>query len=270
MFTVDKMDDLSLIVGAAKTAGAIGLKYFRKDPEVWIKGESSPVSEADLAIDVYLKEYLCSQRPDYGWLSEESEDDLARLSKKRVFIVDPIDGTRGFLEETENWVVSIAIVEDGRPLCGVLYGPVLKRLYIAEQGKGAFCNAKKISVGSYQSLEEGLFVVPARIAKSINDSLSERMQRARYVHSLAYRLALIAEGEFAGAIVRPSAKDWDLAAADLILEEAGGALLGRHGNVLNYNTKSAEHDWLSATGPKLQSPLNKVLTQALNQAMEQS
>ena len=107
----DTLDDLKLIVDAAKAAGEIGLKYFKKNPSTWTKGESSPVTEADIAIDAYLRDTLISARPTYGWLSEETEDNASRLAANKTFIVDPIDGTRGFIEGSENWVVSIALVE---------------------------------------------------------------------------------------------------------------------------------------------------------------
>ena len=117
-------EDLSLLRAAAVEAGRIALGYFRQNPEVWLKGGSSPVSEADYAVDRYLKETLLAARPDYGWLSEETADHPARLASRRTFVVDPIDGTRGFLEGGSRWCVSVAVVEAGRSVAGVIEAPV--------------------------------------------------------------------------------------------------------------------------------------------------
>src|SRR5690606_33459700 len=108
--------------------------YFGRNPEVWMKGGVSPVSEADYAADRFLKETLRAQRPDYGWLSEETVDTPERLSARRTFVVDPIDGTRAFLERQDVWCISIAVVEDGRPLAGVLDCPARSEVYVAGAG----------------------------------------------------------------------------------------------------------------------------------------
>ncbi|MEO1066151.1 MAG: 3'(2'),5'-bisphosphate nucleotidase CysQ [Pseudomonadota bacterium] len=254
------MDDIELLVDAAREAGRIGLQYFKRAPEVWTKGQDSPVSEADLAIDRFLCDHLLSARPDYGWLSEETEDDRARLSKQRVFVVDPIDGTRGFIAETPNWTISIAIVEAGRPIAGVLFGPVLEKLYVAEKGHGTVLNGEPIASLNHSDLALGEYAIPARVANSVQERLKTKMTRAPHIHSLAYRFALVAEGGLSGAIARPSAHDWDLAAADIILTEANAALLTLTGQAPTYNRDTTRHDWLIASGHALQSPLkNEVL-----------
>lgn len=257
------MNDVELVIQAARAAGDIGLKYFKEDPEVWTKGNDSPVSEADIAIDHYLQETLLTARPDYGWLSEETEDNEDRLSKDRVFIVDPIDGTRGFIEGTENWMVSIAIVEKGKPIVGVLYGPVLDKLYVATLGGGATCNGKDISPAIGPALSDGEYAIPARIAQSIQDSLQTQMTRSRHIHSLAYRIALVADGGLAGTIARPTAEDWDVAAADLILREAGGAFTGLDGLPPIYNRLNTQHDWLLASGEVVKIPLKNAVIDAI-------
>lgn len=259
------LNNVQLVVDAAQAAGEIGLRYFRKDPEVWTKGKDSPVSEADLAIDRYLHKTLLDARPDYGWLSEETEDNEERLSRDCVFIVDPIDGTRGFIQETENWVISIAIVEKGRPVVGVLYGPVLKKLYVAFEGGGATCNGEVINPADGKELSEGEFAIPARIADHIQEKLKTQMMRARHIHSLAYRIALVADGGLAGTIARPSAKDWDVAAADIILKEAGGVFLDLDGRSPVYNRPSVDHQWLIASGQSIQIPLKNALARAIEE-----
>ena len=123
----DLAADLTLLVDAAREAGQIALRFFKQSPEVWLKGGTSPVSEADYAADSFLNEALIAARPDYGWLSEEAADNAARLSARRTFVVDPIDGTRGFLEGRREWCVSIAVVENGRPIAGVLECPARRK-----------------------------------------------------------------------------------------------------------------------------------------------
>ena len=118
-------EDLALLRDAAREAGIIAMRYFGNNPQVWMKGGTSPVSEADHAADAYLRDTLLSARPDYGWLSEETADNPVRLSARRTFVVDPIDGTRGFLEGLRSWCVSVAVVEDGRTLAGVLECPAM-------------------------------------------------------------------------------------------------------------------------------------------------
>lgn len=258
------MDDLKLIVDAAKAAGEIGLKYFKKDPETWIKGENSPVTEADIAIDTYLRDTLLTARPSYGWLSEESDDDPARLTTNKAFIVDPIDGTRGFIEGSENWVVSIALVEKGCPVIGVLYGPVLDKLYVAVDGEGATLNGKRIATSSAESLAEGEFIIPARIATTIQEQLNKGMKRAPHIHSLAYRIALVADGTYTGGIARPGACDWDIAAADLILTEAGGQFTDLDGHRQVYNKAKTRHGWLLSSGKLVQEPLKTALSAAID------
>ncbi|MBA4782601.1 MAG: 3'(2'),5'-bisphosphate nucleotidase CysQ [Rhizobiales bacterium] len=259
------LNDIELLADAARVAGEIGLSYFGKSPEVWIKGKDSPVSEADIAIDCYLKERLLAVRPDYGWLSEETEDSPARLAARRLFVIDPIDGTRGFLQGTENWTVSLAIVEAGRPTEAVLFGPVVERLYKAEAGCGATCNDRPISPSASDLLSEGEFAIPARVSEHIQNRLCGSMSRARHIHSLAYRIALVADGGLSGTIARPSAQDWDIAAADLILEEAGGALLRLDGEKPLYNQPSTRHDWLLASGPAVRSSLKNALIEAIEE-----
>ena len=142
----DLAGDLALLVEAAREAGRIALRFFRQSPEVWMKGGTSPVSEADYAADKFLNETLLAARPDYGWLSEETADDAARLSARRTFVVDPIDGTRGFLEGRREWCVSIAVVERGRSIAGVLECPAKKETYSAVLGGGAFKNGKRLAI----------------------------------------------------------------------------------------------------------------------------
>lgn len=250
-------EDLPLLRDAAREAGAIAMRYFGKNPQVWMKGGTSPVSEADHAADAYLRETLLAARPDYGWLSEETADDPIRLVARRTFVVDPIDGTRGFLEGLRSWCVSVAVVEDGRTLAGVLECPAKDETYWALPGQGAFRNGKPIAVrGPTATVEIGglkqlIDLMPAE--------WQSRLQRAPHIPSLAYRLAMVANGTLDATFIKPNAHDWDIAAADLILREAGGALLDRHGRAPLYAGEVIRHGALVAGSGELLAVLASVI-----------
>lgn len=227
-------DDLHLIREAAEEAGKIAMGFYGKDPEVWLKNGHSPVSEADLAVDRFLQGFLLRERPDYGWISEETATDQQLTGRKRAFVVDPIDGTRAFLAGDNQWCVSIAVIEDGKPRCGVLDVPVRKEVLTAAYGQGAFQNGEAISA----SLPGDGCNYPVAMSRSHFNELPEGFRSkavfASYVPSLAYRIAKVGRGELAGTFVRGGAHDWDLAAADLLLSEAGGRLLTLKGQALSY------------------------------------
>ncbi|MBZ9990747.1 3'(2'),5'-bisphosphate nucleotidase CysQ [Mesorhizobium sp. BH1-1-5] len=250
-------DDLALLREAAREAGAIAMGYFGNNPQVWMKGGTSPVSEADHAADAYLRETLLRARPDYGWLSEETADDHARLSARRTFVVDPIDGTRGFLDGLHSWCVSVAVVEDGRSLAGVLECPAKSETYWALPGEGAYLNDKRIHVRPLgQNVDIG---GPRPLVDLMPQAWQDRLRRTAYIPSLAYRLAMIAAGKLDATFVKPSAHDWDIAAADLILTEAGGALLDRAGKPPRYAGEVINHGALAAGSGELLSVLAGVI-----------
>jgi len=236
--------DLALLIDAAGQAGRIALGFFKQSPEVWLKGGTSPVSEADYAADSFLNRTLLAARPDYGWLSEEAADDAARLAAKRTFVVDPIDGTRGFLEGRSEWCVSIAVVERGRPIAGVLECPARKETYSAALGAGAFKNGKRLTLD--EARPAALVGGPADMVNALPDDTRRRVKRAEYIPSLAYRLAMVADGTLDASFVRPNSHDWDLAGADLILREAGGDLLNEYGKAPTYAGREIRHGALVA------------------------
>ncbi|RAZ73194.1 3'(2'),5'-bisphosphate nucleotidase CysQ [Mesorhizobium atlanticum] len=250
-------EDLALLRDAAREAGLIAMRYFGNNPQVWMKGGTSPVSEADHAADAYLRETLLKARPDYGWLSEETADDHARLSARRTFVVDPIDGTRGFLDGLHSWCVSVAVVENGRSLAGVLECPAKHETYWALPGEGAYLNDKRIHL---RPLGESVDIGgPKPLVDRMPEAWHDRLRRAAYIPSLAYRLAMIAAGKLDATFVKPNAHDWDIAAADLILTEAGGALLDGHGKPPRYAGEVINHGALAAGSGDLLGVLTGVL-----------
>jgi myo-inositol-1(or 4)-monophosphatase len=250
-------EDLALLRDAARQAGAIAMRYFGKNPEVWMKGGTSPVSEADYAADTYLRETLLAARPDHGWLSEETADDLARLSARRTFVVDPIDGTRAFLEGRSTWCVSVALVEDGRSISGVLECPAKGETYWALPGQGAFRNGERIRVRQAAAVVE--VAGPKAMLDLVPAPWQDRMKRAAYIPSLAYRLAMIADGTLDGTFVKPDAHDWDIAAAALILHEAGGSLVDSRREAPALAGAEVRHGALAAGSGDLLSMMAAVL-----------
>lgn len=251
--------DLALLVEVAREAGRIAMRYFKNDPEVWMKGGTSPVSEADYAVDNFLRETLTAARPDYGWLSEETVDGAARLAARRTFVVDPIDGTRGFLAGDSRWCVSVAVVESGNPLAGVLECPVTRQTFKAMLGGGAFRNGDQLAAsGTRDQVHIG---GPKEFIDALPQEWRERAKRAAHIPSLAYRIALVADGTLDASFVKPNAHDWDLAAADLILREAGGQLLDVQGHRPGYAGEDIRNGALVAGHGDLLSTMTAVIRQ---------
>ncbi len=254
--------DLALIRQAAEEAGALALRYFRKDPQVWAKANDSPVTEADMAVDALLAERLRGARPDYGWLSEETADDRSRFSSPRVFIVDPIDGTRGFIAGDKNWTVCIAVVEAGRPIAAAVFCPARDDMYLAVAGAGATLNGAPASVSGRRELKGAEIAGPRMITR--HDAFRDAgVAPGLVVPSLALRIALVAAGRCDAAIARANAHDWDLAAADLLVHEAGGRLTGLDGAPLVYNRASIRHPALVAAPAVLQPELGALVHRAV-------
>ncbi len=244
-----RADDLALLERAGAEAAALALSYFGREPQVWLKDGGSPVSEADLAVDRRLAEVLLGERPDYGWLSEETADTRLRLGRDRVFVVDPIDGTRSFLAGAKDWTVSLAVVEAGRPVVSVLVAPALDETFHAVAGEGAFLSGRRLHARSVAGLGDARFASSRRYAGAVGGSGPPR--KPRFIGSLAYRIALVAAGEIDVVIAKPAARDWDLAAADLLVHEAGARLATLGGANLGYNGQDTTHPTLIAANPAL-------------------
>jgi myo-inositol-1(or 4)-monophosphatase len=253
-----KQADLDLILDAAKQAAEIAMSYFSKAPEITIKGDASPVTEADLAIDAFLHDFLRAARPDYGWLSEEREDDGSRHHCLHSFVVDPIDGTRAFIAETGEWCISIGIIENGRPVIGVLYCPVGNTVYSAVEGQGAMRNSGRISPSSVQRLELRM-AGPKPLIRALQEQNGFAIQSMPYVPSLALRLAMIADGGLDATLVKPKSAFWDIAAADIILSEAGCQLLNLDGSRVDYTAASPKLGAMVAARRTQVEPILKVV-----------
>jgi myo-inositol-1(or 4)-monophosphatase len=246
------------LIEAACAAGRIALAHFtagkRTPARIDYKGGGSPVTEADLAVDAFLKTELSGAFPDAGWLSEESEDDAARLGRSRLLVVDPIDGTRAFIDGDPRWSVSIALVVAGRPAAGVVHAPALNETYAAAARLGAALNGRRIAVSKRPRLDGARIGGPRAMIEAIERVAGLSLALQPKIPSLAYRIALVASGALDVALASDKAHDWDIAAADLILAEAGGALVDAAGKALNYNREDTLHPVLLAAPRKLIGP----------------
>jgi myo-inositol-1(or 4)-monophosphatase len=243
--------DLDLIRDAALEAGRLALEARAEGLRVWSKPGGSPVTDADLAVDTLLKLRLKAARPNYGWLSEETIDDEARLGVRRLFVVDPIDGTVAYIKNRPWFTVCVAVVEDGRPTVGVVHAPELGETYEAIAGGGARLNGAPIAPSDRVELEGAAIVGdPNMFADPRWPRPWPPMQIERR-NSIAYRMALVASGAFDAALALTPKNDWDLAAADLIAREAGAFVGDHHGRPFLYNQPLPQQRSLLCAAPGL-------------------
>lgn len=248
--------DLALLEAAARAAGEIALRHFGKPGGVREKpGGHGPVTDADLEIDRMLKAELMAARPDYGWLSEETADGPERLAAERCFVVDPIDGTRDFVAGGRAWSHALAVVERGRVVAGVVFLPRKDRLYAAGAGRGARLNGAAIRT-SPAAAPEGARVLTgaAQLAPVLWPGGVPAVER-HFRPSTAHRLCLVAEGRFDATLTFRDTWEWDVAAAELIVREAGGAVTDRKGRALGFNNPAPMVAGVIAAGPVLHAAM---------------
>ena len=237
----------ALLSAAVLEAGALALKTFRKSPRQWAKGKSSVVCEADILVDQLLRARLAGASPDYGWLSEESEDKPARLDAEHVWIVDPIDGTRSYLAGNTDWVISAALTCRGRPIAAAIFAPVTAELFLASAGEGATRNGLPLAVNPAPDFGRARIAGPRRLTDWLS-GIHPSVTVTPRIGSLALRLARVSHGELDVAFAGGNSHDWDLAAADLLVHEAGGAMTTLTGQLLIYNCAEPVHGALVAAG----------------------
>lgn len=244
-------DDHELLLSGVKRAGEIARALVETEFETWDKAKDDPVTEVDLAIDASLKKDLLGARPDYGWLSEETEDDPDRLSKENVWVVDPIDGTKALVSGHPHFTVCAALTRGGQPVCAVVYNPSTDDLYEACKDKGAKWNGRTIKVSDRRDLDgcrmlgdRQLFRHPAWRQPWPDMHIESRS-------SIALRMAMVATGDWDGCLTLSGKSDWDLAAADLIVSEAGGIVTDHKGRPFLYNRPATRHPSLIAAGAAL-------------------
>lgn len=239
---------------AVRAAAAIALPFFKPGGEtsarVWSKAGGSPVTEADVEVDAFLKVRLSELLPEAAWLSEETRDDPVRLEHDLVWIVDPIDGTRAFLSGHRDWSIAVALLSVGQPVLGIVDAPACRHSYEAVAGHGALRDGAPIRVSSRTTLPGARVTGPKplfdRLARGVAPGGDAGFERIERIPSLALRVARVADGAIDVGLVSKDARDWDLAGADLILREAGGAVCDLAGRPTLYNRPDPVHGELIA------------------------
>lgn len=251
----DTAADLALMESAVRDAGDIARRYYGGTFKRWDKGHGNPVTECDLEVDRFLCDRLRSARADYGWLSEEADDDRERLQSDAAFVVDPIDGTVAFMKHRPHFSISVALVRNGRPVAGVVYNPITGECATARQGAGAFSNGHAIRVSARSEIEGSRMLADKNMlthpAWAVPPNTPWPPMHIESRNSIAYRMALVATGEFDAMLALSPKRDWDLAAADIIVCEAGGRVTTHQGATLVYNTIEALQPSVVAAGPAL-------------------
>lgn len=248
--------DLALLCDAVQDAGEIAMRYWRHKPEHWDKPDNGgPVSEADLAVNERLDSLLRGARPGYGWLSEESSDTTDRLSAPRCFIVDPIDGTRGFINGEDTFSIVAGIAEGGRMIAGAVWLPALKRLYSAHSDGPALYNGTPVRASDTTDPHGArvLTTAPNMAASHWPGGVPDLKRSFR--PSLAYRMCLVAEGRHDAMITFRPAWEWDIAAASLIAERGGARVTDARGGPLRFNCPDPRANGVIAAPPALHSAL---------------
>lgn len=246
-------DDLPLLIETARAAGAIARDYFHKgNTKSWDKSENHPVTEADIAVNDYLAETLQAARPDYGWLSEETQDDESRHTSKRSFVVDPIDGTRAFMDGKPHFTICLAVIENGKAITGVVYNPILEEMYEASLGGGARLNGETIKPSGCASIE-GCTIVgyPRKFKKLGWPDMTVSIR-----NSMAYRIVLVAAGLRDATVSFTPKSDWDLAAAEIIASEAGAVTTDLDGNAFHYAKDHVKENGVICASPRLHALLH--------------
>jgi myo-inositol-1(or 4)-monophosphatase len=246
-----------------REAGELARVTARGPFKRWTKGDdNSPVSEGDIAVNNLLRTRLSALAPDAGWLSEETEDDLPGRAMATAWIVDPIDGTRAYITGRADWTISVALVDGGTPVLAALYAPTTDEMFMAARGKGATLNGAAIHANRGATLAGTKLAGPKRYLDKLAGLNPEIFPQPK-VHSLALRLTRVAHGELDAAFASPGSHDWDLAAADLLVHEAGGLMTDLAGKPLIYNRPHTEHGALIAAGPPRHATLMDLLRDRL-------
>ena len=251
--------DLALLEESVRKAGAIARSYFGGSFKRWDKGRGNPVTEADLAVDKFLGEHLRAARPEYGWLSEETEDDTSRLSARAVFVVDPIDGTVAFMKGRPHFTICAGIVCDGIAVAGAVYNPITEECFTARIRGGAFLNGDPILVSDRDRVEGcrmlGDKPMFEHAAWRNSPNVPWPPMHIETRNSIAYRMALVAAGGFDAMMALSAKHDWDLAAAEIIVREAGGLATSHTGARFSYNGSTTLQPSVVAAGPVLHAQL---------------
>lgn len=238
-------------------AGAIALEHWRRDVRHWIKGADEPVSEADMAVDAYLKTRLPAIITGSLYISEESLESSSSIADAPFWLVDPIDGTRAFIQGEEDFVISVALMRAGAPVMGAIFHPVKQIFLFASHGEGAWKNDEPIHVSQTDHMAQARIVGNRRRIEKTLAAQNIVFGGADFRHSMAWRLALVALGQYEATISFTPKSDWDLAAGHIIIQEAGGRVSDMQNRPLQYGRADMRHEAVLATNGKLHMAMTR-------------
>ncbi len=255
-------EEIEVAEKAARQAGEIIMGFYQSNYRVEEKGKGNPVTTADLEANRQIRKIILGHFPGDGWLSEEDKDNHERLDASRVWVVDPIDGTKEFIAGVPQFAVSVGLVIEGQPRLGVVYNPAEERLYRAVRAGGATLNGRPIRVSSRTELQSARLLVSRSEPKKKFQSFAA-ICRLEPIGSIAYRLAQVAGGEGDGTLTFRSLHEWDVCAGVLIVQEAGGVVVDGRGKPLVFNRPETKYHGIVAANQALASTIQKMLAQIL-------
>jgi myo-inositol-1(or 4)-monophosphatase len=247
--------ELEVAVRAAREAGTIIRRYYEADVEVHEKSHDNPVTAADLEADACIKQVVLGAFPQDGWLSEETADSTDRLQRARVWVVDPLDGTKEFTQQIPEFCICIALVEHGKPVVGVSYNPAADRLYAASLGRGTTCNGDSVRA-SRQAVLADAEILASR-SEDKRGEWDPFKDRARVVltGSVAFKLAELSRGQGDATFTLTPKNEWDICSGVILLEEAGGRATGLDGRPLVFNQPSPLREGMVASNGVLHAAI---------------
>jgi len=255
-------EELAVAEKAAREAGSVVMELFKGKFDVHEKSKNNPVTTADLEANRIIREKIKKAFPGDGWLSEEDQDNRDRLARSRIWIVDPIDGTKEFIEGVSEFAISIAFVVEGRPQIAIVHNPAEDRFYRAASGEGAYLNDQPIRIGPREQVDGALLLV----------SRSEPQKRfqvfidhcgIKRVGSIANRLARVAAGDGDATVTFRNIHEWDICAGVLMVEEAGGTVVDGEGHIMTFNRELPTHRGVIAANAFLTGGLRGLWNEAM-------
>ena len=237
-------------------AGKIALSL-QKKIKVKYKSENQPVTNADIEINNFLLDFFKEKTPNFGWLSEESLDDNSRFETDFFWCLDPIDGTRSYILGKPEYTISLALINNFKPIMGIIYNPTTNEFFHAEEDKGAFCNKTRIKVNSARNFDVCSLAISNSEINILKSHNFFNFKEVKKIGSIAYKIALVAKGKIDIAISLTKKNDWDLAAADLLIREANGKIMETNGKKIIYNTQNLNINSVMAANNNIISDLKR-------------
>ncbi|HYC54836.1 MAG TPA: 3'(2'),5'-bisphosphate nucleotidase CysQ [Candidatus Binatia bacterium] len=251
--------ELEVAIEAARAGGAIVRKYYKGEYAVHEKAPDNPLTIADTEADAAIKQTVLGAFADDGWLSEETADTRDRLAKSRVWIVDPLDGTKEFTQHIPEFCVCVALVVDGVVQVGVSYNPAEDLLFAARRGAGTTLNGKPVRCTTQSDPGKAVVLASRSEDKRKEWDPYKPLMQVKLTGSVAYKFALIAAGEADATFSLTPKNEWDICAGTMLVEEAGGVVTDRYGKPLTFNNEKTLLPGLIAAGSTLWGPLRDII-----------